>query len=77
VNLLVSLGPREPAYVMPDLIGLSLGEVQRQLAGTGTRVGKITFAPSPKAPRGSVIAQTPGRGARMLAGATVELELAE
>ena len=77
VNLLVSLGRREPAYVMPDLVGLSLVEVQRRLTGTGTRIGKITFTSSTKSPRGSVVAQTLPRGARLVAGATVDLEIAE
>ncbi len=77
VDLLVSLGAREPAYVMPELVGLPQTEAQRRLAAAGLHVVKITFLPSPATPRGSVVAQTPRRGVRIAAGGSVELDVAE
>jgi beta-lactam-binding protein with PASTA domain len=47
VNLLVSLGTRPPAYVMPELVGLPLLEAQHRLSAAGLRVAKITFEPVP------------------------------
>lgn len=47
VNLLVSLGTRPPAYVMPELVGLPLLEAQHRLSAVGLRVAKITFQPVP------------------------------
>ena len=76
VNLLVSLGEPEPAYVMPDLAGLTPGEVQRRLAAAGLRLAKITFVPRAEAPRGTVIGQTPASGSRVVAGSAVEVEVA-
>jgi len=77
VNLLVSLGPREPAYVMPDLVGLTLTEVPVRLSAAGLRLAKITAVPSTESPRSTVVAQVPPRGARILAGTAVELQVAE
>ena len=47
VNLLVSLGARPPAYVMPELVGLPLIEAQHRLGAAGLRVAKISFQPVP------------------------------
>ena len=77
VNLLVSLGPREPAYVMPDLAGLSLADAQRRLSTAGLRLAKITFTPSPEIPSGTVFARSPPPGTRIPAGTVVELQVAE
>ncbi len=77
VNLLVSQGPREQAYVMPFLVGLSAVEAQRQLAAGGLRGVKLTPLPAPQWPPGSVIEQKPPYGARIAADATVELQVAE
>ena len=77
VNLLVSQGAREPAYVMPYLVGLSAAEAQRQLVGAGLRAVKLTLRPAPQWPHGAVIEQTPAHGARIAADATVELQVAE
>ena len=77
VNLLVSLGPRPPAYVMPDLIGLPIGEAQSRLMSAGLRVSKITasLATDPlRTPPGSVAGQTPSWGQRVDAATPIELE---
>ena len=77
VNLLVSQGSREPAYVMPFLVGLSGAEAQRQLAAAGVLAVKLAAVFAPEWPHGAVIAQTPPHGARVAASATVELQVAE
>jgi len=77
VNLLVSQGAREPAYVMPFLVGLSAAEAQRQLAAAGLRTVKVTPAVAPQWPHGAVVEQGPPQGARIAAAATVELHVAE
>ncbi|MGA3292649.1 MAG: PASTA domain-containing protein [Candidatus Acidiferrales bacterium] len=76
VNLLVSLGPRPPAYVMPDLIGLPVAEAESKLNAAGLKVSKLTPLPSTEA-HGSVVGQTPSRGQRVDAAATIELQVAE
>jgi beta-lactam-binding protein with PASTA domain len=77
VDLLVSLGPRSAAYLMPDLLGLTLGEGQARLNAAGLKALKITLAPSPGAAHGTIIGQTPPRGARVEAGEAIELQVAE
>jgi eukaryotic-like serine/threonine-protein kinase len=77
VDLLVALGARPPAYVMPELIGLSLAEAEAKLLPAKLKVAKITFAPAPGALHGIVVGQTPGHGARVEAGGEIEIQVAE
>ena len=77
VDMLVSLGPRPPAYVMPELIGQSLNEAESKLTGIGLRSPKLTLTPLPGGLHGTVVGQTPARGARIEAGTQVELQIAE
>ena len=76
VDLLVSLGPRPPAYIMPDLLGLSLADADARLGSAGLKAGKITVKPVPGA-IASVTAQAPRPGARVDSSMTIELEVAE
>jgi beta-lactam-binding protein with PASTA domain len=76
VDLLVSLGAREEAYVMPRLVGLPLAEAQRRLGEMGLRVGKVAPAPLALVPKDTVLAQTPAAGTRAVAGTAVELQVA-
>jgi beta-lactam-binding protein with PASTA domain len=75
VDLLVSLGSRPPAYVMPDLTGLTLVEAQQRVAAGRLKLGKVSVQAVPGALPGTVTAQTPRQGARVEAGATVDLEV--
>lgn len=77
VNLLVSAGTREPAYVMPYLVGLGQFDAQRQLAAVGLKLVKITFQPVPEWPHGTVIEQRPPSGARITPGTEVELQVSQ
>jgi beta-lactam-binding protein with PASTA domain len=77
VDLLVSLGPRPPAYVMPDFTGLTLPEAEQKLAGAGLRVSKITSFALPVMGSGIVAGQSPLRGARVDVNTTIELQVAQ
>lgn len=77
VDLLVALGTRPPAYVMPDLVGLSLNDAFTRLHGTGLRVAKFTQTPAPTAVHGTVVAQTPPRGSRVDSNSSIEVQVAE
>lgn len=77
INLLVSLGPRPAAYVMPALGSLLLGEAESKLAASGLKASKLTLTPAPGTPRGSIVVQTPAPGARVDAATTIELQVAE
>ena len=75
VDLLVSAGPRETAYVMPNLVGLSDVEAQRRLDSANLH-RKITYQSAPQWPHATVISQIPAPGTRFLASATAELTVA-
>jgi eukaryotic-like serine/threonine-protein kinase len=77
VDFLVSLGGRPPAYVMPELVGLTLGEAEAKLKSAGLKLGKFTPSSAPGAARGYVVGQTPARGQRVDRASTIELQVAE
>jgi beta-lactam-binding protein with PASTA domain len=75
VDVLVSNGPRENAYVMPHLVGLNEGEAQHRLDVAGLR-RKVNYVSAPQWPHGAVIDQTPLAGQRIPAASTIELIIA-
>lgn len=77
VDLLVSLGPRPTAYVMPALGGLTLGEAEAKLNAGGMHITKLTTEPSSTVAHGIVVGQVPIPGSRVEPGAGVELQATE
>ncbi|MGB7729650.1 MAG: PASTA domain-containing protein [Candidatus Acidiferrum sp.] len=72
VDMLVSAGPKEPAYVMPYFMGLNEIDVQHRL-DQGNLHRKINYVAAPQWPHGTVIDQSPLAGTRI--GANTEVEL--
>jgi len=77
VDMLVSLGPQSPAYVMPSLEGLPAAEAEQRLSSAGLKVGTVTPLPLTGRPPGTVTSQLPIRGARVEPGASIELQVAQ
>ncbi len=77
VDLLVTLGSRPPAYVMPGFYGTNLAEAESKLAAAGLKLPKITLAEVPGAAHGDIVGQTPGRGERVDDSTVIELQVAE
>jgi beta-lactam-binding protein with PASTA domain len=75
VDVLVSTGPRESAYVMPHLVGLNEGDAQHRLDVAGLR-RKVNYVAAPQWPHGAVIDQAPLAGQRIPAAITIELTVA-
>ena len=75
VDVLVSQGPREVAYVMPHFVGLSEAEAQHRLDVAGLR-RKVNYVSAPQWPHGTVVDQSPLAGSRLLAASTTELTVA-
>src|SRR5437016_2831802 len=75
VDVLVSQGPRELAYVMPHLTGLNEIEAQRRLDIAQMR-RKVNYVTAPQWPHGAVIDQSPMSGTRIPASSTIELTVA-
>jgi eukaryotic-like serine/threonine-protein kinase len=75
VDVLISQGPRETAYLMPHLVGLNEIDVQHRL-DSGQLRRKVNYVSAPQWPHGAVIDQSPLGGARLPATATIELTVA-
>jgi serine/threonine-protein kinase len=76
VDVLVSQGRRELAYVMPHLVGLREAEAQHRLDAAGLK-SKINHVVAPPWPHGLVMDQTPLAGSRLSASSIVELTVAD
>ena len=75
VDVLVSTGPHENAYVMPHLVGLSEADAQHRLDVAGLR-RKVNYVSAAQWPHGAVIDQAPLAGQRIPAAVTIELTVA-
>jgi beta-lactam-binding protein with PASTA domain len=76
VDVLVSQGPHETAYVMPYLIGLNEVEAQRRLDAAQLK-RKANYVNAPQWPKGAVIDQSPVGGSRLPFSSTIELTIAQ
>ena len=77
VDMLLSMGAPDTAYVMPALEGLPEAEAEQRASEAGLKVDKVTPLPLTGKPAGTVTSQLPPRGARVESGATVELQVAQ
>src|SRR5947208_12502463 len=75
VEVLVSQGPHDTAYVMPHLTGLNETDAQHRLDVAQMR-RKVNYVTAPQWPRGAVIDQSPMSGTRIAASSTIELTVA-
>jgi hypothetical protein len=75
VDVLISEGPRETAFVMPHLVGLNETDAQHRLDLAQMR-RKVNYVTAPQWPHGAVIDQSPLGGARIPAAAVIELTVA-
>jgi beta-lactam-binding protein with PASTA domain len=75
VDVLVSAGPHDTAYVMPHLVGLNEVDAQHRLDVAGLR-RKVNYVSAPQWPHGAVIDQTPLSGQRIPGSITIELTVA-
>jgi len=76
VDVLVSQGAREGAYVMPHLIGMNVADAVRRLEIVSIK-RKLNTLSAPQWPHGTVVDQTPTAGSRIPLSATAELTVAE
>jgi beta-lactam-binding protein with PASTA domain len=75
VDVLVSAGTRDPAYVMPHLVGLNEADAQHRLDIAGLR-RKVNYVSAPQWPHGAVVDQTPLAGQRIPGSISIELTVA-
>ena len=75
VDVLVSQGPQELAFVMPHLTGMNEVDAERRLDQAKMR-RKVNYVTAPQWPHGAVIDQSPMSGTRIAGTATIELTVA-
>ena len=75
VDVLISAGQQETAYVMPYLIGLNDTEAQRRLDSASLK-RKVNYVTAPEWPHGAVVDQSPAAGQRLPASSNIELTVA-
>ena len=76
VVLLVSQGPRERAYAMPALIGEGINTALDRVRQVGLTVGRVRYVDREGTKRGTIVAQIPQVGQRVLAGQRVHADVA-
>jgi len=77
VNLLVAQTDPPVAYIMPWLVGMQLPDVDRLISSGGLKMAKTNFSSSPEWPKGTVIEQRPGLGAKVTSETPIELTIAQ
>ena len=77
VDLLVSLGSAEVAWVMPEFTGLTLAEAERRIAVAGFVLSNLTPVMGPPEAQGIILSQSPARGTRVTEGTKVELQVGQ
>ncbi len=73
VDLLVSLGKRPVAYVMPDMRGMTIEDAVSLMDGLGLLPGKIRYKPTDGALANTVTEQQPCPGCMAVEGSRVNL----
>ena len=77
VNLLVSLGSLAGYYAMPDLTGLPVEDVIKQVRSEGFRLGEITYDQHPGIGYGLVVHQHPPVGHKLFRSDVIILEVSQ
>ena len=77
VAVLVSLGPIERYFVMPDLTGQGAAGLVGRIRAEGFRVGELTYTRQPGVAAGLVIGQQPPAGYKVSQNDVVLLEVSQ
>ena len=75
LTLLVSQGPRQVDYVMPDLIGRKVEEAEDLLRRAGLHTGDVRVRSYPGVPPGIVLRQLPPAGHRVSSVVPIALDV--
>lgn len=74
INLLVTAGPEEQSYIMPDFMGHHLAEASAAIGQAGLRLGDVTDVAAP-AGHSVILKQSPLPGQRVTPGTVVTFEV--
>jgi len=73
VDLVIAEPPPTPAYLMPDLRGQALFVAQQAIESSGCVIAPVRYERDRDVPHGTVLAQSPSPGTRIIRGDTIEL----
>jgi serine/threonine-protein kinase len=65
VNLLVSLGDVQEAYLCPNFLGQRINDVRQAIEKAGMKVGQVTPIPTDSPTKGVVLTQSPPPGSKI------------
>ena len=77
VNILISLGPAEEYFIMPDLIGKPAELVASRARSEGFKLGKLNLRKYPGVESGVVIQQKPQAGYRLSKNDIIYLDVSQ
>jgi serine/threonine-protein kinase len=77
VNLLLSRGPVNEAYLVPDFIGMELWRASDIVAQEGFQRGAVNIQPYPDVASGVVIAQDPPSGSKVYPGSAINFTVSK
>ncbi len=77
VNVLVSLGPIEQYYVMPDLTEQIADALIARMRGEGFRLGEISYTEQTGMPPGRVVGHQPAAGYKVSKSDAINLEVSQ
>lgn len=77
VNVLVSMGPLEPSFVMPDVVGKHLDQIGPRIRTEGFQIGKVNYRKATGVQAGIILQQEPQAGHRILKNDSISLEVTQ
>ena len=77
VNVLVSMGPLEQSYVMPDLVGKRFRQIGTRIRSEGFSLEKVDFRKAAGVDAGVILQQEPQAGHRLSKSDAIILEVSQ
>jgi serine/threonine-protein kinase len=77
INLLVSSGESPPAFLCPNFVGRPIAAVRKELEQAKLKIGNVMPIPTPTAPKGTVLFQSPPPGSKIGPDVAFTFQVAE
>jgi eukaryotic-like serine/threonine-protein kinase len=77
INLLVSSGEPPTAFLCPNFVGRPIAAIRKELEAAKLTVGGVTPIPTPTAPKGTVLFQSPPPGSKIGPDVAFTFQVAE
>lgn len=77
VNLLVSLGDVQPAYLCPSFIGQRINDVRKEIEKAGMKVRQVTPIPTDSPNKGAILTQSPPAGSKIAPDTVFDFQVSQ